>query len=403
MFTPAIHSALSDDVPEEQFQFSLNEGQIYSLQLQLIEPTLQADLLVSNAQQVVSGEPVAGMPGWITAGPLTAPVTGDYSVTVRRVENTSGAYMLRLMPGYPLLEHWDTFDLPPTPGGLQWAAKDTESSTIQVTDKRMRMEIHGANVLGNIEPENSRDWTDFYAEADVEVEGSPTYFEYGFLFHMTADFSEVYAATISSYGDWAVIHYTTDEFRLIQDWTVSPAIDVTDTTPRIGLYVEGSTFTLFFNGERVGSVTDPQAALPQGAIGLVAATAEGQKDTLTVYYDNLLLSVPVSDASFVTVIEPESDMASLIEGTPAVGLAPSPTAGIPFGLGSSTKVPAATSTPIPAPTKPPAPTIAPPPSAEGVIESWASDNPADIVCGTAKRRPDSFWRLDGAGYPGQLR
>ncbi len=95
----------------------------------------------------------------------------------------------------------------------------------------------------------------------------------------------------SSDGDWALFYFN-GGWAVVQDWTASPAINGADLAPRIGVFVQGSTFRVFFNDQPVGVVTDVQFFAQEGGFGLVAATSPEDDGVLIAYVDNLAVTTP---------------------------------------------------------------------------------------------------------------
>src|SRR5690606_40390649 len=65
-----------------------------------------------------------------------------------------------------------------------------------------------------------------------------------------------------------ILFFFDGAWHVVQDWTPSPAIDGADTSPCVSVFVEGSTFRVYFNGRAVGTITDVQVFAREGSFGI---------------------------------------------------------------------------------------------------------------------------------------
>ncbi len=229
------------------------------------------------------------------------------------------------------------------------------------------MQVMAEDTLGFIAPATNQQWSDFYVEADVRINGTPPYYEYGFLLRMDLNTRALYAITFNSRGEWVILTYD-GGWQELQPWTTSPVIDTNDLMPHIGVLAQGNTFRLYFNRQLVGEVVDPQNWRSSGTIALTTGTRPGQTDPLTVFFDNLVITTPAG--------VPADDGAMTGEAaTPAAGQPYQPTATAP-----STAEPSPTDAFV-VPTTPPIATRVPPtPTAtpDTGLSNWDSP-PEQIV------------------------
>jgi hypothetical protein len=159
-------------------------------------------------------------------------------------------------------------------------------------DQRLRIQVIDENVMAYIAPDDEDlNLTDYYIQADFTIDATPTYFEYGFLLRASDELRSFYSVTFSSDGDYSIYYYD-GEWNTVQDWTVSPLIDGTNQQPRVGVWVQGNTFRLYYNDRLVGEVTDADHYASQGTVGVAAATTLHQSGVLTVYADNAVITTP---------------------------------------------------------------------------------------------------------------
>jgi hypothetical protein len=360
---------LDNSTPEVSYTFQCLEGAVGSVQVKTTSGDLQTDIVVvaANGQRVASGSVVGSAPNISVAEAFVIPADGQCTVDLSRVGSTSGSYEARLLPGYATLDRWDTFDGSNGPLSLNWGdpyASDTLETA--VVNQQLQIKVKTDNLLGYATPEGDVTWSDFYTQADFTIEGTPTYYEYGFVFRENSDADTFYSLAFSSDGDWSLYYHDPKgekTWAAIQEWTVVPVIDGSDQHPRVGLWAHGNTFRAYFNGRLVGEVTDTNNFASEGSIGPSAATEKDQLETLVVDVDNLVVTTPYQG----TTALPFGG-----QGTPQ----PTPAAGL-LGILGATKPPEVN----PTPTLPllPLPTATPQTAANPPLTSWNSSRPADIV------------------------
>jgi hypothetical protein len=271
-----------------------------------------------------------------------------------------------LLPGYSHLDRSDDFESGDPALSLNWETWSGDVSTGSLEEGRFRIHIEG-NTITYTNPTDDLAWSDLYLQADVRVGDTPSFYEYGLAVRLNADNNEFYSLRFSSDNDWAADAYQGDWIRL-QEWTVSPLIDLSDPNPTIGIYVHGDTLRLYFDHQFLGEVTDPQKMFSSGTVGLMAGTSTDQTDAVTVYFDNVVITTPAQAGGNVL----SNGLTSIFgSATPIAGIQPSPTQslGLPFGTPGATNTPKPTQTPTWTPQPPPA---------EGLV-NWNSSSPAKIV------------------------
>ncbi|MBN1679805.1 MAG: hypothetical protein JW966_05905 [Anaerolineae bacterium] len=406
-FFNSVTGALDATTPAITFTFDLLENTIFSVSTWNRSDNLAVDIAVYGPGGEPMGEAFAVDDSSLVTGveAVLAPVTGEYSATVTRAGDTSGEFGLFLLPGYSFWDKWDIFEGEADDLSLTWDPSVAQYSSSALENGTMVIEVFEQDTLSFIQPSDDLTWSDIYIQADIQIQGSPTYFEYGFLLGMQPDVQEFYAITFSSEGDWSLSYYS-GEWTTIQPWTKSPLVDPANITPTVGILLHDHTFRAYIDNQFVGEITDADAHPTEGSIALVGATTREQTDTLTLAYDNLIITAPSELDSVASAIEGETGggmvSAGGDEGEEGAaggldvsglfgGASPTPTRGLPFGASAdegadqqkptATKVPptkAPSATPVP-PTPTKKPTVAPPPTPDPSLTTWQNGSPQTVV------------------------
>jgi hypothetical protein len=327
---------------------------------------VQIDVIDSGGQPLASGGKISGDPNVSIAEAFVIPMGGACSIQLSRVGQTQGDYEVRLLPGYAQIDKFDTFSGAAQGLEMYWQPYQSDTLQVETINQQLLVNVTTDNMLGYAVPDGDNlTWTDLYIHADVTIEDTPSYAEYGFLVRVNDDDETFYSFTFSSDGDYT-LYYFNGEWNVIQEWTISPAVDGTAQRAQIGLWVQGYTFKGYFNGRLAGEVVDANQYAAEGTISLAAGTGVDQLDPLGVYFDNVLITRPAASQPILP-----------FGGT---GLEPTPTSaasGLMGMLGGD-------KTPTPAPTQDsvPFPTLAPTRAASDApasIRAWNSARPEDIV------------------------
>ncbi len=373
--------------PEVVYPFECAQGGIASVRAETTSGSLEAAITVRGvtgevlAQGGVMGNGVSVVEGF------EMPAAGPCTVTLARVGETSGEYVVWLLPGYATLNKRDTFDTPGDPLQMTWEPYASESMTVATIGQQLQIQVFTDNLLGYAVPSgDDLSWEDFYIQAAFQIVGTPSYAEYGFVLRLHDEEDLFYTLTISNEGDWS-LYWFDGEWTAIQDWTVSPAIDGADTNPTVGVWVDGYTFRVYFNGQFAGEVTDPAQHVAQGGIGVVGATGVDQADPLMVFIDNLVLTTPAKVPAAGLPFSGLGGNNTDAQDTPAPQMTPTP-AGLMGMLGATKPAsgqPSATPVSPPAiPTWTPAPAAIPtntppPPASAAQLTNWNASTPQPLI------------------------
>jgi len=295
IFGPPAQGVLDAATPSATYTFTARAGQPISLRAAAISGNLTLDLALSGPDGggLARAVPAAHNPAALFVDAFIPPADGTYYVTATALHGSAGAYELALLAGYAELAVLDDFSNVSDTLHLDWTPFVSVDAAADVVNGALGIQVINEGRLGMFEPDQWAAYGDFYIQADFTIEDSPGYHEYGFALRNAPGASSFYAVMFSSEGDWALFFYN-GAWTVVQDWTASPAINGADRAPRIGVFVQGSTFRVFFNDQPVGVVTDVQFFAQEGGFGLVAATSPEDDGVLIAYVDNLAVTTPAT-------------------------------------------------------------------------------------------------------------
>lgn len=219
---------------------------------------------------------------------VTLPRIDTYTVLVYGFGDTVGDYTLTLLPGYAELAHQETFD---SPGG--WQASGTETAVVDVADGQLMLTLDGVLQTARVDQPASTDFTDFYAQARVNVQRSRGGWRTGLALRISD--SGYYALAVNDSGAWRMDYINADgSARQVRDWTVHPALRAGATSFTLGVLANGPSFDVFFDGAWIGQAVETQGATPDtGRIGLYGATPDAVGSGLAVAFDALVITRPM--------------------------------------------------------------------------------------------------------------
>lgn len=309
VFGLPVQGALDPATPSATYTFAAHAGQPISLRAATLSGDLALDLVLGGPEGsgLAQAVPAADDPRTQFIDAFIPPVDGTYHVTATALHGSAGVYELALLGGYAELAVFDDFSSPGDALHLDWTPFVSVDAAADVVNGALGIQVINEGRLGMFEPDQWTAYRDLYIQADFTIEDSPGYHEYGFALRNAPGANSFYAVMFSSEGDWALFYYN-GAWTVVQDWTASSLINGADLAPRIGVFVQGSTFRMFFNDQPVGVVTDVQFLAQEGGFGLVAATSPEDDGVLIASVDNLAVTTPAT---------PFGAMASLPSGSAA--------------------------------------------------------------------------------------
>jgi hypothetical protein len=180
-----VPAALDNATPQMMFSFTCIEGKVASVYVETTAGDLTVDAVVTGpgGSPLASGSLVSTNPAVTVIEAFTMPAAGPCTLTLSRVGTTSGQADVRLLSGYAQLAKWDAFDSLDSPLRMTWEPYTSENMEVAVTPQgQLSIQVVKDNLMGYALPEDlDATWADLYIQADFLIEGSPSYFEYGFV------------------------------------------------------------------------------------------------------------------------------------------------------------------------------------------------------------------------------
>lgn len=129
---------------------------------------------------------------------------------------------------------------------------------------------------------------DFGAEIEAEAEDKPG-IEYGIAFRYSLSYgrASLYEFMITSDGKYYLFKFYRDQvaYKSPVPVTTTPLIHPAPSKNRLGVLAQGSTISLFINGQLVGTVTDD--SLTSGSVAMFASS--GPNDLARISFDRMTL------------------------------------------------------------------------------------------------------------------
>jgi len=306
LFGPAAQGRLDASTPNVTYAFDARAGQPISLRSVAYDAALLLDLTLTGPDGAVLARGITTTdPGIRVIDAFTPPVDGTYYATVSALNGSAGAFDLALLGGYADLVVADDFSSADDALHLSWTPFVSIDAAADVVNGALGIQVINEGRLGFFEPDGWTAYRDLYIQADFTIEESPGYHEYGFALRNAPGADSFYTVLFSSEGDWALFFFD-GAWHVVQDWTYSPAIDGADTAPCISVFVEDSTFRVYFNGHEVGTITDVQLFAREGGFGIVAATSPDEQGVLVASVDNLTVTTPATPYAALASLPPGS-------------------------------------------------------------------------------------------------
>lgn len=306
LFGPPAQGLLDASTPRLTYAFDARAGQPISLRATARAAGLLLDLALAGPDGAVLARSTAATdPDTSVIDAFMPPVDGTYYAAVSALSGSAGAFDLALLGGYADLAVADDFSSADDALRLSWTPFVSVDAAADVVNGALGIQVINEGRLGFFEPDGWTAYRDLYIQADFTIEESPGYHEYGFALRNAPGADSFYTVLFSSEGDWALFYFD-GAWHVVQDWTYSPAIDGADTSPCISVFVEGSTFRVYFNGREVGAITDVQFFAREGGFGIVAATSPEDDGVLIAYVDNLTVTTPATPYGALVSLPPGS-------------------------------------------------------------------------------------------------
>ncbi len=303
-----VFGAVDDAAPEARWQFEAVAGERVSVLVQPVGGALDpyVQLLDPNGDVLAENDDIA-YPERLSAAleGIEIPRAGVYTIRVTRygfeAGDSAGDFALTLLPGYAAPALWETF----SDGGV-WSVGEENRAEAQVVDGQLELTATAQDALVWAVPADAETLpAQAYLQVEAGVQNDPDYWEYGLVFRQSSP-ENFYVFAVSSRGDWAFLAHTgPSAWRAIQDWTAHPALRDPEPHGVLGVLMDGSAFTFFYNGVELATASDDTYPDP-GTVGVSAGTVDRQETLPVIRYDNLLATVPLPPMlSAVEAIRPE--------------------------------------------------------------------------------------------------
>jgi len=292
-----VAGTLSDQAPEQSYAVNFLAGQVFSVQVWPKSGDLQLEMEVMDASgaSLAQSVPVDVVPGAALLEAVEAPEAGDYSIIVRRMGATAGDFGLMVLPGFGNLSMVDYFDGTGY-NTLHWCECDEPDFVAGVADGEYNMEVRKANTYNAVRSSEVVVRDALYVEVTIRLEENrPRY--YGFAFNTSEDGQEFYVVSITRAGMLDIFAVLADSVVDILPFQANPLIDANASTVKLGVLFQDYTFTVYFNDQVIGQVTEDQQLLPPGEMGLIVETVNNEESLpLSIHFDNLVITEPLNTA-----------------------------------------------------------------------------------------------------------
>ncbi len=293
-----VEGTLDSSTPEHRYTLPVYDQQIFSvlawpegseeLNIQLLDPT---GALVTQARPV-------NLPDlYYSIEAITAAQTGSYEIVVS--SPVPVVFELIIIPGYSFPVVLDYFDDRAESYPLNWLDIEEPGLFAGVVNDEYLLQLQDPDLDYSILNSDKLGFTaeSYYVEATIRVETGAEYYRYGFAVRMDG-FGPIYHGydiAFTPRGEWGVWLVKDQTYTALSRLQTSPIIDVGNPNgARIGVLIDGYTFTIFYNGQFLGQVTDPDAHFAEGGVAFLASSTEDANGLpLSVYYDNFVVSLPI--------------------------------------------------------------------------------------------------------------
>lgn len=283
---------ISDETPSLSWRFYGWQDQMLSFRVRAVSPTLDPVLTIRNADgQRIIGNDDYNYPDSrdsLVEG-ITIPRSGEYEVIVSSFGETTGDFVLTMLPGYATFLLDERFV---TVG--DWTPHNLTSYRVQ--DGVAAIEADGVAQTGLLVNPDLTLGERYYIEAIIDTVSARNDWALGLALRYR-DVANYIALALSERGEWRLVHVSDGDERIVRDWTPHPAISAGETAFRLGALVDGDTISVFYDGLFVGRVGDVPSVAGGVAAGVLTRTAEAVGSVIRAEVDDLFITVPTRIAS----------------------------------------------------------------------------------------------------------
>jgi hypothetical protein len=287
-FTP-VRGTLTDATPVEDWTFAGHADEVISLLavaksgdldpvLQVIAPTGE---VVGENDDLDSIVVDAGLEAF------TLPSRGTYTARVMRYQGaagtTTGEYELTLTPGFARLAYRTAF------GGSAASWLTPEDEPVPAEANRLPLRVTAPDETLLAFPPNPDSFGEMYAQVRAQVDGAPSYAEFGLVFRAQGPgLVQSYQFKVNTHDQWTVLYQDESGTYVLRSWSTSAVLSPSDQWT-LAVLARDREFAFYANGVLLGTLSDNRLPTP-GAIGVIAASNPHQPDPPTVMVDEVVVT-----------------------------------------------------------------------------------------------------------------
>jgi len=170
-----------------------------------------------------------------------------------------------------------------------WGTGTDSDSGVEYEDGVLRMKALRENYFTWSTPDEE-DYQDVHMEVTVHNESGDTHIGFGVLCNQQVVESSFHYFVVTTQGEYAIARAEVGKEDLFltndDDWSTSDAIPVGAATYQIGADCGPGELTLYVNGVKIDSVTDP--TFTEGGVGLFIWSTEEPSGTIS--YDDFVMT-----------------------------------------------------------------------------------------------------------------
>ena len=286
-----LGSQVEDNLaPNETQRFSLNalEWTLASFTVEALSDTLDPQLAIydSSGELVIANDDYA-YPDTRDAiiQAFVFPKSDLYTVAVSGFEGSSGAYRLRLLPGYDLqVQARDGLLLE------DWEAVNRLALVRQAGSGRLAVETDGVATTAVILGKGFAQERDFFFEVQFENVSSAGDWQVGIAFRYARPDSHS-RVLFNKRGFWRMERVDEGDIVLVRNWGTHPAIVAGNSDFRLGILASGAQFDIVYNGQIVGTFVD-KSTEETGGVGVAMRTADAVDSRLSFAITQAAMTIP---------------------------------------------------------------------------------------------------------------
>ncbi len=213
------------------------------------------------------------------------PITSTYTIAVRAVGESAGAYRLHVLPGY------DRLILREAPvDSANWEVVYSDRAVNVSDSSAFALDLRGLAQSAGLVGLHLPIANELYVEVAFGQVSSPAVWQVGLLFRYLSP-TKYHRLLLSKRGFWRVDRVDGAEITPLRKWTAHPAIRPGEGDFRLGVLVSGGHVDVVYNGQVVGSAGDHAPERP-GSLGVALMTDERIGGAMSFVVAEILVTAP---------------------------------------------------------------------------------------------------------------